>query len=40
MLGCWGWREGGMCCGSLEKEMELVVLQLWLRRSCVKMWWN
>ena len=22
--GCWGWREGDIGCGSLEKEMELV----------------
>ena len=29
VLGCWGWREGDLGCGGLEKEMELVVWVLW-----------
>ena len=33
MLGC---RKGDISCGGLEKEMELVVWELW--RSCMKMW--
>ena len=26
VLECWGWREGDISCGDVEKEMELVVL--------------
>ena len=29
MLGCWGLRERDKSCGGLEKEMELVVWELW-----------
>ena len=36
VLGCWGWREGDIGCGGLEKETEFVVWELWRRRSGVK----
>ena len=29
MQGCWGRKEEDISCGSLEKEMELVVWELW-----------
>ena len=35
VVGCWGWMEGKISCGSLKKEMELVV---WELCSCVKTW--
>ena len=38
MLGCWGWKEGDINCGYLENEIELVVLELWRKGSCVKRW--
>ena len=29
MLGCWGLKEGYICHGELEKEMLLVLWELW-----------
>ena len=29
MLGSWGCMEGDVCCGGLEKQMELLVWELW-----------
>ena len=28
VLGCWGWKEGNITCGGLEKEMKFVVWEL------------
>ena len=40
VLGCWDriYGIGDINCGGLEKEMELVVWELRIRRSCAK-WW-
>ena len=29
MLGCWGIKEGDINCGGLEKQMKLVVWEIW-----------
>ena len=36
LLGCWGWREGDISCDGLQKEMELVVHEVWRMRHCLK----
>ena len=36
MLGVLGMKGMRCSCSGLEKEMELVVWELWRRRSCVK----
>ena len=37
MIGCWGLTERDISCDGLEKEMVLLVLELWWR-NCVKKW--